>query len=241
MKIVIHRAKSRGRTNRGWVNSWHTFSYAEYFDPDRVHFGALRILNEDTIASGSNGFGPRDRNNMEIVFLLLDGELEHRDSLGNRNIVRAGELQIVSAGTGIQHSEYNKNRNRPLHLLQIWVSPDHKETEPRYQQIDIEKILIPNQFQEIVTPCPGDGQRAWIYQKAWLSLGKLNRGAQASYTLKSSGSYGVYIFMIAGEVSINDDIDLFPSDGMGIREASSFDMQALTDAEVLLIEVPKLK
>lgn len=241
MKIAIHRANSRGHANRGWVNSWHSFSYAEYFDPERVHFGALRILNDDTIAPGQKGFGPHDRNNMETISIVLDGELEHQDSLGNRQILHKGEIQVMSTGTGVRHSEYNKNRDKPVHFLQIWIAPNRKEQEPRYQLEDIDKILIPNILNEIVIPFPGDGQRAWIYQQAWLSLGKLDAGTRLSYTMKSSGSQGVYLFVIAGELSINDDLELFAFDGMGISEAASFPIQALTDAEVLLIEVPKLK
>ncbi len=239
MKTIIHRAKSRGHTQQGRVDTWHTFSYGEYFDPRRVHFGALRVLNDETLAPGQNGYGPHERNNMEILSIVLEGELEHRDSLGNRRILRRGEIQVMSTGTGVRHSEYNKNRDKSVHFLQIWVVPNRVAAEPRYQHI--EQRPLPNALNEIVAPWPGEGDRAWIHQRAWFSVGKLEKETTVSYTLRSGESYGVYLFVIAGGISIDDDIELSPCDGMGIREADSFRLRALSDAKVLLIEVPKLK
>ncbi len=241
MKITLHRAKSRGHFNRGWVESWHTFSYAEYFAADRVHFGALRILNDDILAPGEKGFGPHDRNNMETISIPLAGELLHEDSLGNKQVLRRGQIQVMSTGTGVRHSETNKSRSKPAAFLQIWIIPNRNEVTPRYMELDIDGLLVPDTFTEIVKPWPGDDRGAWIYQQAWISIGKLNEKAEAVYTLKSPKSHGVYLFVIGGEVSFNDDIELFPRDGIGIRETNSFRLKAITDAEVLLIEVPSLK
>lgn len=240
MKVIIHRAKSRGHFNHGWLDTHHTFSFAEYFDPARVHFGALRVLNDDTVAPGE-GFGTHSHHNMEIVSIPLEGDLEHQDSIGHKGVIHTGMIQVMSAGTGVRHSEYNKNQDKPVRFLQIWVVPDRSEAEPRYEDADIRDLLIPNQLNEIVKPYPGDGQGAWIYQQAWFSLGRLDEGAEVGYTLKSEKSYGVYVFVIEGEVVVDDDVELLLRDGMGITDAASFRIKALTDAELLLIEVPALK
>ncbi len=241
MKTFIHRARSRGHFIHDRVETWHTFSYGGYFNVERVHFGALRILNDDTVAPGEQGFGPHERNNVETLSIVLSGELRHRDSLGNEQIVRRGQIQVMSTGTGVRHSETNGSFDRPVGFLQIWIIPDRNEVEPRYQQVDISKLLAPNALTEIVKPWPGDGTGAWIYQQAWVSMGRLEAGTEVTYTLKSPKSYGVYLFVIDGEVLFNNDIELFARDGLGVREAGSFRLKAIMDAEVLLIEVPSLK
>ncbi len=241
MKTVIHRAKGRGHINRGWVDTWHTFSYGEYFNAERVHFGALRILNDDTIAPGEQGFGPHERNNMETVSIVLSGNLEHKDGLGNKQTLRKGRIQVMSTGTGVIHSEYNKSPDKPVNFLQIWIVPNRNEVDPRYQSVKIDELLNDNELIEIVKPWPGDGKGAWIYQQAWLSMGRLGKGHEVTYTLKSPGSYGVYLFVIDGEVLFEDDLELFARDGLAIREAASIRLKAAADTEVLLIEIPPLK
>ena len=241
MKIIIHRAKSRGHYNHGWLDTYHTFSFGEYFDPARVHFGALRVLNDDTVEPGQ-GFGLHSHHNMEIVSIPLEGDLEHLDNMGNKQLIRKGMIQVMSAGTGVRHSEYNRNEDKPAKFLQIWVLPDTQEVEPRYNEASIDELVEPNRLTEIVKPYPGDGKGVWVYQQAWFSIGVLDKDAEVEYRMKSTESYGVYVFVIEGEVIIDDDIELLMRDGMGVTDASSFRIRALTDkAEVLLIEVPPLK
>ena len=239
MKVFIHRAKSRGHFNHGWLDTYHTFSFAEYFDPQRIHFGVLRVLNDDTVAGGE-GFGMHSHHNMEIVSIPLEGDLEHEDSMGNKQVIRKGQIQVMSAGTGVRHSEYNKNADKPAKFLQIWLLPNQQEVEPRYDEANIKDLLQPNKLNEIVKPYPGDGKALWVYQKAWFSLGKLDEGTEVTYELKSKESEGVYLFVIEGEVIINDDIELLLRDGMGISDTGSFRIRALTGAEILLMEVPPL-
>lgn len=239
MRVTIHRSKSRGHFHHGWLETFHSFSFAEYFDPQRVHFGSLRVLNDDTVAGGE-GFDMHSHHNMEIITIPLEGELEHQDSMGNRQVIRQGMIQVMSAGTGVRHSEYNKNQDKPAKLLQIWVLPDRQDVEPRYDDALIENLLEPNRLCEIVKPFPSDGNGLWIYQRAWFSLGRLERDTEVEYPLKSSESEGVYIFVIEGEIIIDDDIELLPRDGIGMTDIKSLRIKALTDAEILLMEVPSL-
>ncbi|MDR0954582.1 MAG: pirin family protein [Rikenellaceae bacterium] len=240
MKVIIHRAKSRGHVNRNRLKVFHTFSYGEYFNPERVHFGTLRVLNDYIVAPGQ-GFGTRSRHNMEMIFIPLQGEIEHQDNLDNKQVIGRGAIQIMSAGIGISHSEYNKNLDKPLHFLLIWILPERQDAEPRYQAAQIADLMVQNQLTEIAKPYPGDGQGVWIGQQAWVSAGRLDRDIEVTYRLKSAESYGVYLFVLSGEVIIDNDIELLPRDGMGITQADEFRIRALTDAEVLLIEVPALK
>lgn len=239
MKTILHKAHTRGHFNHGWLDTHHTFSFADYFDPDRVHFGMLRVLNDDTVAP-QEGFGMHSHHNMEIVSIPLSGDLEHRDSMGNRAVINKGQIQVMSAGTGVRHSEYNKNDDQNVAFLQIWVLPDRENVEPRYGEAVIADLVERNKLSEIVTPYPGNGKGLWIYQQAWFSLGELDKGAVVTYDLKSKISYGVYVFVIQGDARINDEIELNKRDGLGISETEAFSIEALTDAEVLLIEVPPL-
>lgn len=238
METILHRADTRGHFNHGWLNTHHTFSFADYFDPERVHFGALRVLNDDAVTP-RQGFGMHSHHNMEIVSIPLFGDLEHRDSMGNVAIINKGQIQVMSAGTGVRHSEYNKNDDQYVEFLQIWVIPDRENVEPRYEEAVIADLIEKNKLSEIVTPYPGNGKGLWIYQNAWFSMGQLDKGTQVTYDLKSDKSYGVYVFVIEGDIRIGD-LELNKRDGMGITKASSFTVEALSDAEVLLIEVPPL-
>jgi redox-sensitive bicupin YhaK (pirin superfamily) len=231
---TIHRADTRGHANHGWLNAYHTFSFANYYQPDRVHFGALRVLNDDTIDAGM-GFGTHPHDNMEIITIPLEGDLEHRDSMGNSAVVRNGDIQVMSAGTGITHSEYNKNRDKRLKLLQIWVFPNRQNVKPRYGQVTLEESDRHNKLQLIVSPDANDGP-SWINQDAWFHLGKFDKGVSAGYKIKKEGN-GLYIFVLSGQVTVDGE-KLNTRDGMGITDFSSLTITADTDSEFLLMEVP---
>jgi redox-sensitive bicupin YhaK (pirin superfamily) len=231
---IIHKANTRGHADHGWLNAHHSFSFAGYYNPERVHFGALRVLNDDIIEGGM-GFGTHPHDNMEIITIPLEGELSHKDSMGNASTISSGEIQVMSAGTGIQHSEFNSGKAK-TNLLQIWVFPNQKNVTPRYDQQKLNTNDRKNKLQTIVSPQNGDGV-VWIHQDAWFSLGTFDKDATASYGFKKLGS-GVYVFIIKGSFKINDQ-ELSERDGMGIWNAESFDLKALTDnAELLLMEVP---
>lgn len=236
-KSILHKADSRGFADHGWLKSRHTFSFAGYYNPERIHFGALRVLNDDTVAAGK-GFGTHPHDNMEIISIPLEGDLEHKDSIGNVSVIRHGDVQVMSAGTGIFHSEYNRNSDREVKFLQIWVFPDKTNVEPRYDQITLNVFDRTNKLQQIVSPYPGDGG-LWIHQQAWFSIGNLDKGTKTTYSFKSKES-GVYFFVLNGEVSVNNQL-LTNRDGYGIWETEKADILSLTQSEVLIIEVPMLK
>jgi redox-sensitive bicupin YhaK (pirin superfamily) len=231
---ILHKAESRGDADHGWLHSRHTFSFAGYYDPERVHFGVLRVLNDDIVAPGM-GFGTHPHDNMEIISIPLEGDLEHRDSMGNVSVIKHGDVQVMSAGTGITHSEYNKNKDKPVKFLQIWVFPDRKNVKPRYDQITLNIEDRHNKFQQVLSPNPDDAG-VWIYQKAWFHLGKFDKGFSAEYKMKAEGN-GVYAFILSGEVTI-DGQELNARDGYGIRDTDKLTVTANSDAEFLLMEVP---
>lgn len=234
MKTIIHKAGSRGHADHGWLNSYHTFSFAGYYDPARVNFGALRVLNDDIVAGG-RGFGQHPHDNMEIISIPLKGSLEHGDNTGGHGIIKSGEVQIMSAGSGIAHSEKNASSNEAVNFLQIWVFPKVRNIQPRYDQklfLAEERI---NTFQTVVSP-EKDGKGLWINQDAWFSLGKLQAGFSTEYTLNEKGN-GVYAFVIEGDVTINGQA-LNKRDGLGIWDTDKLSITANAEAEVLLMEVP---
>lgn len=231
---VLHKADTRGDANHGWLHSRHTFSFAEYFNPERVHFGVLRVLNDDIVEAGM-GFGTHPHNNMEIISIPLEGDLEHKDSMGNVSVIRNGDIQVMSAGTGITHSEYNKNKDRRVKFLQIWVFPDKKNVKPRYDQITLNLSDRQNRFQQIVSPSPDD-EGVWIHQNAWFHIGKLDSGVGLDYNFKDKAN-GVYAFILSGDLTI-DGQKLNSRDGYGIWNTDKISIKADTDAEVLLMEVP---
>lgn len=235
MKTIIHKAGTRGHANHGWLDSYHTFSFAGYYQADRVHFGALRVLNDDTVAGGM-GFGTHPHDNMEIISIPTSGDLEHKDSMGNTQVIKQGDVQVMSAGTGVQHSEKNKNHDQPVKFFQIWVFPNQKNVEPRYDQQHFDDTEKHNRLLTVVSPLGSNDPGVQIHQEAWFSLGKLDKDFQTIYELKKNGN-GVYVFVIEGEVSINGEL-LQRRDGMGITDTTGFDLLANTDAEVLLMEVP---
>lgn len=231
---VLHKANTRGDANHGWLHSRHTFSFAGYHNPERVNFGALRVLNDDTVSAGM-GFGTHPHENMEIISIPLEGDLEHKDSMGNTTVIRSGDIQVMSAGSGIYHSEYNKNKNQEVKFLQIWVFPNKKNVEPRYDQITLNPGNRKNRFQQILSPNRKD-EGVWIYQNAWFHLGSFEKGVSSIYEFKAKGN-GLYIFVLKGDVKVNEQL-LATRDGFGIWDTDSVIITAETDAEILLMEVP---
>ncbi|WP_318309721.1 pirin family protein [Flagellimonas crocea] len=234
MKSVLHKAATRGHADHGWLNSHHTFSFAGYHDPERMHFGVLRVLNDDQVAPG-RGFGTHPHDNMEIISIPLEGDLEHKDSMGNTTTIKEGDVQVMSAGTGIQHSEYNKNDDQQVKFLQIWVFPNKRNVEPRYDQISIRNIEKKNTFYQVLSPNPDD-EGVWIHQDAWFHLGKFEAGSSDTYQIKKEGN-GVYAFVLEGEVELNGQ-KLEKRDGYGVWETDSLDFKATSNSRVLLMEVP---
>lgn len=234
MNKVLHRANSRGQANHGWLNSHHSFSFANYYNPERMHFGVLRVLNDDRVAAGA-GFGKHPHENMEIVSIPLSGDLEHEDSMGNKKVIRAGDIQVMSAGTGVLHSEYNKSKTEEVKFLQIWIFPNKKNVSPRYDQISIQDVAQKNTFYQILSPNEND-QGVWIHQNAWFSMGDFNEDTTASYQLHQS-SNGVYLFVLEGEVEIAGET-LNRRDALGVWDTDQIELTATSQAKVLLMEVP---
>jgi len=232
---VIHRANTRGHANHGWLDTYHTFSFASYHNPERIHFGALRVLNDDII-DGGMGFGMHPHDNMEIISIPLEGDLEHKDSMGNVGVIKQGDIQVMSAGTGVYHSEYNKNKDKRVKLLQIWVFPNKQNVTPRYDQITLNSEDRKNKFQQIVSPNPED-KGMWINQNAWFNLGEFDQEMSQEYQLNDKNN-GVYAFIIKGKATIQGH-HLDTRDGMGIWNVDSLEITILEpDTEILLMEVP---
>ena len=236
MKTVLHKANTRGHANHGWLDTYHTFSFADYYHSERMHFGVLRVLNDDTVGAGQ-GFGMHPHNNMEIISIPLKGDLEHKDSMGNVAVIKAGEIQVMSAGTGILHAEYNPNKNKEVHLLQIWVHPNKQDVEPRYDQISIEDIEANQCFKQILSP-HADDAGLWIHQDAWFYMASFDEDGVETYRFNKQGN-GLYLFVLEGEVDIND-LKLEKRDGIGIWNVNQFDFKAGAKTKVLLMEVPML-
>lgn len=235
MKSILHKATTRGKAQHGWLQSFHSFSFGEYYDSKRMNFGALRVLNDDTVAAGM-GFGAHPHREMEIISIPLEGVLEHKDSMGNTAVIRSGDIQVLSAGTGISHSEYNKSNDTTVKFLQIWILPNRKGIPPRYDQISLNISDRHNQFQQILSPYSEDGG-VWINQKAWFHISNLDAGIELCYKLKSKKNSGVYIFILTGSVEINQQ-ELCIRDGFGVWDTEDFTVKANLNSELLLIEVP---
>lgn len=232
---VFHPASSRELVNHGWLISHHTFSFANYFNPERMHFGVLRVLNDDQVAVGK-GFGIHPHDNMEIISIPLQGDLKHEDSMGNTSIIKEGDIQVMSAGTGIMHSEYNKNQDREVQFLQIWVYPNKRNVSPRYDSITLDKTKRKNRFQQILSPNPED-EGVWIHQEAWFHLGQFDDQMQVNYTIRKPGN-GVYIFLIKGSARIEDQI-IEARDGLGIWDITDLTMEVTSpETEILVLDVP---
>ena len=234
MKTIYHAADSRGNANHGWLKSKHTFSFANYHNPERMGFGALRVINDDFVIGGQ-GFGKHSHRDMEIISIPLSGKLGHGDNIGNNGIIETGEIQVMSAGTGITHSEMNGDDKEEVKFLQIWAIPNKMNVEPRYQQVRMDDIMKPNEFNQVLSP-NADDAGVWIHQDAWFSMGDFDKGVTQTYQLKDP-SNGVYIFVISGKVVVNGNT-LDTRDGLGVWDTKSFTMDVIDDAKVLLMEVP---
>jgi len=234
MKTVLHKAATRGHANHGWLDSHHTFSFANYHNQERMNFGVLRVLNDDQVHKGM-GFGTHPHDNMEIVSIPLEGDLEHKDSMGNTTVIKSGDVQVMSAGTGIQHSEYNRSKDQQVKFLQIWLFPKQRNVSPRYDQISIQDIKKKNELYQILSPNEND-EGVWIHQDAWFHLGEFDNETASAYQVKKEGN-GVYFFILEGNVEIHGE-SLNKRDGFGVWNTNSIAFKAQKDARFLAMEVP---
>ena len=234
MNKIIHKADSRGYADHGWLQSFHSFSFANYQNPEKVRFGLLRVLNYDIVAPGM-GFGTHPHDNMEIVTIPLKGELAHQDSTGNKEVIKAGEIQIMSAGSGLTHSEFNNSKKEFVNLFQIWVFPKEKNITPRYDQKIFDPEERKNKFQIVVSPDEKDGA-LWINQDSYFTLGNFDEGNSVKYEIKKNGN-GVYIMITEGSAEIDGEV-LSRRDAIGLSDLSSVEIKLLAKSELLLIEVP---
>ena len=231
---VLHKANTRGHADHGWLNAYHSFSFASWYNPDRLQFGMLRVLNDDTVAAGM-GFGTHPHDNMEIITIPLEGDLAHKDSMGNTEVIKTGDVQVMSAGTGIQHSEFNPNADQRTKLFQIWVFPKYRNVTPRYQQITLDVTEQKNNFAQILSP-KADDAGVWIYQDAWFYLADFVTGFSKTYSINKEGN-GMYVFVISGTISI-DGQELETRDGLGIWNFNELEFTATSAAKFLLMEIP---
>lgn len=234
MKAILHKSDTRGFQDHGWLKARHTFSFANYYDKERLHFGVLRVLNDDII-EGGQGFSTHPHDNMEIITIPLKGALAHKDSMGNGSVIKSGEIQIMSAGTGIFHSEFNPNENEETNLLQIWIFPDKRDVKPRYQQLKIDDNKRENEFCQIISPDHKE-EGGWIYQHAWLSVGEFTEDKTITYRLKSEHN-GLYVFIIEGEACAGD-IRLSRRDGLAVSETDTVSFSETKGSKILLLDVP---
>lgn len=228
--IYLRKAQDRGHANHGWLDSWHTFSFADYYDPDFMGFSALRVINEDVIDAGQ-GFGTHPHKDMEILTYVLSGTVEHQDSMGNKEQINAGEFQIMSAGTGVRHSEYNANSDRPLHLYQIWIIPDQVGLEPRYEQ---RMFDAPQGRQLVLSPDAREGSLK-VFQDMTLSRWALKKDEQSVYPIQAERR--IWIQVVRGKVSINGN-NAGVSDAFAIWDETALSIHADEDSEILLFDLP---
>jgi len=234
MKTTLHKADTRGKADHGWLNSHHTFSFASYHNPERVKFGLLRVLNDDIVQPGE-GFGTHPHDNMEIISIPLKGALAHKDSTGNEHVINTGDVQIMSAGSGLYHSEYNASKKDAVNFLQIWVFPKERDIEPRYDQKTYNPEDRKNKFQIVVSPEINSGN-LWINQDSYFSLADLEKGSSVNYEVKNPGN-GVYLFLIEGSINAGG-IQMDKRDGLGIEDTDSIEITAVENSQLLVIEVP---
>ena len=234
MKKSLQRADNRGHANHGWLESYHSFSFANYYNPQQMQFGTLRVLNDDRVAPGM-GFGTHPHRNMEIISIPLKGDLEHKDSMGNTTVIRQGDVQVMSAGTGVNHSEYNKNKDQEVAFLQIWIVPNKVNVNPRYDQISLKSEDLVNNWHTILGP-EGKYDRLWVYQDTWFHLGEFEQDTTTTYSLRESGN-GLYIFVLEGRVRVAEET-LNRRDALGIENFDTLEFAMEKDSSILLIEVP---
>jgi redox-sensitive bicupin YhaK (pirin superfamily) len=233
METVFHSANSRGDVNHGWLHAKHSFSFGSWYNPERIHFGALRVLNDDIVAAGM-GFGTHPHDNMEIITIPLSGAIAHKDSMGNASTIKTGEIQVMSAGTGIQHSEFNPI-NEELNLFQIWIFPNQKNVTPRYDQFEMDVAKMKNNFLQLVSPNQND-EGTWIHQNAWIHIAEIDENTSLNYALKDP-SNGVYFMVVHGELKINDQ-QLNQKDALGVWNTTTISITTQTKSKIVAIEVP---
>jgi len=233
-KTLFHPAIERGAADHGWLNSKHSFSFSRFYDPEKIHFGALRVLNDDWVAPGM-GFGAHPHDNMEIISIPLKGKLVHKDSMGNEAVIQAGDIQVMSAGTGITHSEFNGSKTEPVEFLQIWLFPNQQNVAPRYDQVTIKEEEMLNHFLPVLAPSPIPNG-VWIHQNAWFHLARFEAGYAQNYSFKNTQN-GLYVFVLEGSISVEGKT-LNQRDALGIWDASETNIQAIDNAKFLLMEIP---
>ncbi|MCH2081287.1 MAG: pirin family protein [Saprospiraceae bacterium] len=233
MKKVVHKSDTRGHANHGWLESFHSFSFANYYNPNKMNFGLLRVLNDDSVAAG-RGFGAHPHDNMEIISIPLEGDLEHQDNMGNKTVIKLNDVQIMSAGTGVVHSEYNHSRKDAVKFLQIWVFPKEKNIKPRYAQKTFEPADRENKLQLVVSP--EHEEAIWINQDAYFSLGKFEAGKTVSYEIHKNGN-GAYIFVLDGKVEVDGEV-FDKRDAVGVWDTDKVNIKAAENTNFLVIDVP---
>ncbi len=234
MKTIIHRASERGHANHGWLDAHHSFSFANWYDPAKIHFGMLRVLNDDSVAGGQ-GFGMHPHNDMEIITIILEGALQHKDNMGNGSVIKPGDVQVMSAGTGVMHSEFNPSPTEKTNLFQLWIFPKEDGIEPRYGQKTFSVEERKNNIQTVASGFKKNGE-LYIHQDAALSLANPEKGKSITYSVNKEGN-GVYLMVINGEVEINGE-KLSRRDAIGISETNTFTVSANENSELLIVEVP---
>ncbi|MGY3792936.1 pirin family protein [uncultured Aquimarina sp.] len=234
MKTIMHKSETRGTANLGWLNSHHSFSFGNYYNPERMNFGALRVLNDDIVSAGM-GFGKHPHDNMEIISIPLEGALEHKDSMGNTTVIKKGDIQVMSAGTGVFHSEYNKNSDKEVKFLQIWITPNQRNVTPRYDQITLNDEDLKDNLYQILSP-NDDDDGVWIHQNAWFHIGQFKEQHIENYTLKNNKN-GVYIFVLEGNITVEKQ-ELEQRDGLGIWDTNEIKIESKSASKILVMEVP---
>lgn len=234
MKTIFYPENERGKNDIGWLKANFSFSFGSYYNPEKIHFGALRVLNDDTIAGGT-GFGSHPHDNMEIITIPLEGALEHKDSMGNTGVINAGEVQVMSAGKGIYHSEYNASRTKEAKTLQIWLFPKERDIQPRYDQKSFKEAFKLNQLTTLISPVKS-ADTLWLNQDATFSMGDFEAGKQVTYDINTTGN-GAYVFVIEGSVKINSTV-LNKRDALGVYDTSSFTIETDQPSRFLIIDVP---
>ncbi|BDQ03447.1 pirin family protein [Ignavibacterium sp.] len=233
MNYLIHRSEERGKANYGWLDTKYSFSFARYYDPDKMGFGLLRVLNDDIVLPDS-GFGTHPHDNMEIITIILDGQLQHKDSMGNGSVIKKDEVQVMSAGSGVTHSEFNPSKSEKVNLLQIWIYPKEENITPRYDQKSFPKEERRNNLVTVVSGYNENGS-LYIHQNAEIKLGYFDKGNKIKYKIREGS--GVYLFIIEGHLKVGDE-DLFRRDAIGIYDTGEFEIEVIENSEFVLLEVP---
>lgn len=234
MKTIFHSATSRGQADHGWLNAHHSFSFANWYDPSRIQFGMLRVLNDDIVAAGQ-GFGTHPHNDMEIITIILKGALQHKDNMGNGDIIKSGDVQVMSAGTGVMHSEFNPSPDEATNLFQLWIFPKENHISPRYDQKSFYSSERQNKIQTVASGFKKDDE-LYIHQDAAISLANIDAKSSINYSMNKKGN-GVYLMVINGQIEINGTI-LHSRDAIGISETENISIDSIESSELIIIEVP---